>query len=75
MHYFGEGGYMGFGGVWMVLWWAVLIVGIVLLVKWVGGDRSAARPDKSALEILKERYARGEIEQAEFEQKRRELES
>lgn len=65
------GGHMGFGGLGMVLWWGLIIAGILLLVKWVGGER---RNDKSALDMLKERYARGEIEQAEFEQKRRELE-
>lgn len=68
------GGHMGFGGFGMVLWWGLFIAGIVLLAKWLGNDRCRSRPDKSALDILKERYARGEIEQAEFEQKRRELE-
>ena len=64
---------MGWGMLWMVLWWTLPILIIVALVTWVGraNDR---RPGKSALDILKERYARGEINQAEFEQKRRDLE-
>ena len=74
MHYFDAGGAMGWGALWMVLWWALLIVGIVALVMWMGrvNDR---RSEKSALDILKERYARGEIDQAEFEKKRRDLET
>ena len=72
----------GFGGIFMVLWWVLVVVGIVALVKWLM-DSSALRgrnadrddPGKSALDILKARYARGEIEQAEFEQKRRDLEA
>ena len=52
-----------FGAIHMVLWWALLIVGIAVLVKWLmaetpGGTRGAAN---RALEILQERYARGEI--------------
>ncbi len=72
MHYFDSGGAMAWGGLWMVLWWVLPILGIVALVTWMnraGGNRQ----DKTALDILKERYARGEIDQAEFEQKRRDL--
>lgn len=72
MHFY-DGGFMGFGGIWMVLWWVLIIAGIVLLVKWLAGDKSQPG-DKSALEILKERYARGEIGQDDFERMRRELE-
>ncbi|MCB1860375.1 MAG: SHOCT domain-containing protein [Gammaproteobacteria bacterium] len=65
---------MGFGGGFMWLFWIVLIVLIVLAVKWaVGiGNRNEKR-ERSALDILKERYAKGEIDQAEFEQKRETL--
>ncbi len=74
MHYFDSGGAMAWGGLWMVLWWVLPILGIVALVKWLGGA-DGRRQSKSALDILKERYARGEIDQAEFEQKRRDLEA
>lgn len=73
MHFLDGGFYMGFGGIWMVLWWVLIIVGIVLLVKWLAGDKNQPR-DKTALEILKERYARGEIDQTEFDRMRGELE-
>ncbi|WP_335342582.1 SHOCT domain-containing protein [Sedimenticola hydrogenitrophicus] len=71
----GNGYGMGFGGIFMWLFWLLVIVGVVWLVKsFVGGDGCAAGKGKSALEILQERYARGEIDQQEFEQKRRDLE-
>jgi putative membrane protein len=73
-------GMMGGGtGIWMIfgmIFWIVLIAGIVLLVIWaiqrsVGGDSN--RPAESALEILKKRYARGEISKEEFEEKKRDI--
>lgn len=71
----GNGYGMGFGGIFMWLFWLLVIVGVVWLVKSIfSGDSEASGKEKSALEILKERYARGEIDQQEFEQKRRALE-
>jgi len=70
----GWGG-MGFGPIGMVLFWILLIGAIVVLVKVVsgGGVATERRQAGTALDILKERYARGEIEREEFEQKRRDL--
>ena len=73
---FGHWGYAGMG--WgMLLFWALLIVGVIALVRGLTrtSDRSTTQPpeDQSALDILAQRYARGEIDQAEFEQKRRDL--
>ena len=68
------GGILG-GGLFMLLFWGGLIALVVLggqtLLKQSGnsGDGSA----KSALDILKERYARGEIGQEEYEERRRNL--
>ena len=60
-----------------LIWVALLIGVVVLVVKAVqGGSRgvdTALPPPKSALEILEERYARGEIDRDEFEQKRSDL--
>jgi len=74
----------GWGGGWgllgvvhMVLWWALIVLGIVVLVKWlIGGSRAETteRGDR-AIDILKERYARGEINKEEFEQRKRDLSS
>ena len=71
MGYWGWG--MGFGWLFMVLFWAFVIVGIVALTKWFS-DQSGSR-GKTALELLRERYARGEIQKEEYEQKKRDLSS
>ncbi|WP_037374387.1 SHOCT domain-containing protein [Sedimenticola selenatireducens] len=70
-----EGGIgMGFGGGLMWLFWIVSIVLVVWAIKLAIGV--ANRPGdkaRSALDILEERYAKGEIDQEEFEQKRKAL--
>ena len=68
-------GWSLFGVLHMLLWWILIILGIVVLVKWLfsGTAGSAQGKENRALEILKERYARGEIDKDEFEQKRRDL--
>lgn len=66
----------GYGGIFMILWWVLIIGGIVAIGKWLATPssiRGHQLADKSALDILKERYARGEIEQEEFQRKKREL--
>lgn len=58
-----------------LLWVAFLIVGIVALLRWTvgrGPHRRPQAPDR-ALDVLRERYARGEIDQNEFEQRKRVL--
>lgn len=74
-------GGMGWGmGLGMLLFWGLVIAGIVALLRGVLGT---SRPDEppahehrlDAREILDQRYARGEIERAEYEQKRRDLDS
>jgi putative membrane protein len=72
---YGLGHGYGFGGIFMVLWWVLVVVGIVVLVIWLTkatSGRVGAGRDK-ALDILKERYARGEIDEQEFEKKKRDL--
>ncbi|MBI2409630.1 SHOCT domain-containing protein [Candidatus Kaiserbacteria bacterium] len=62
------------GGVMMLVFWVVFIGLIVWAVREFSGRhyRRDSR-DSSALEILKERYARGEIDREEFESKKRDL--
>lgn len=69
----------GYGahGMGMGWWWIIGIVVIVFIV-WVvvkGLNQSSANKGigKSALDILKERYARGEIDKQEFEERKRDL--
>lgn len=70
----GEWGW-GLGGIFMILWWVLVIVGIAALVKWImsASDKRGSNA-RRALDILDERYARGEIDQEEYEKRRRDLE-
>jgi putative membrane protein len=72
----GGAGWWGIGMIGMVLWWLLIILAIVLLVKWVFGrppGHGERQPRDRSLDILKERYARGEIDKQEFEEKKRDL--
>lgn len=68
-------GWAAFGAAHMLLWWVLIGLGIVVLLKWlIGGSfsneqRSASR----ALELLNARYAQGEIGKEEYGQKKRDL--
>jgi len=71
----GSGG-MWFGGGLMWLLWIVLIAAVIYAIVAVVRGTSPQRNDgNDALEILRQRYARGEIDEEEFERRRRELES
>ena len=66
----------GMGGGWwvlmmigMVVFWAVFVIGIVALLRQYGQRRGAAHadsPSTSAIEILKQRLARGELTEEEY---------
>ena len=66
-----------FGGFFMLLFWALIIIGLVFLIRFLAGQtgsrREAGGSGDSPLEILKKRYARGEIDKEEFEEKREAL--
>ncbi|MFC2068704.1 SHOCT domain-containing protein [Chloroflexota bacterium] len=71
MHEFG-GWWMLFGGVWMLIFWGgligLIVWGIIKLTK--RGDNT---PINISLDIVKQRYARGEINKEEFEQIKKDL--
>ena len=76
----GWGGYGGYGGwghwigaAFMVVFWAAIIIGLVFLVRYFVRLGREHGQENSALEILKRRYARGEINKDEFEAKRKDL--
>jgi putative membrane protein len=61
----------------MLVFWGLVIVGIVLAIRWLvtqgRESRSDAARSDTALDILRQRYARGEIDKEEFEAKKRDL--
>ena len=66
------------GGLIMVLFWGALMVGAVWLARRIfsNGQQTpmySSRPDASADEILKQRYARGEISKEQYDQMHRDL--
>ncbi|MDO8687858.1 MAG: SHOCT domain-containing protein, partial [Dehalococcoidales bacterium] len=71
----GNFGWGWFMPVFMILFWGLVIWGIVALARGVsqsGGTASSSQSD-SALEILKKRYARGEINKEEYEARKKDL--
>jgi putative membrane protein len=72
----GMGWWMAFGGIFMLLFWGVIIALVVWGVsKLRGSGNSGTSPTgmRTPLDIAKERYAKGEISQEEFEQIRKDL--
>lgn len=78
MHGYGIGGGMGFGFGW-IFWLAILGVIVwlaVTLVNRSGGTRGSRREvEDSPLDVLRRRYARGEISKEEFREMKAELRS
>jgi putative membrane protein len=82
---FGMGPWMmwrhGFGWFWpivMIIFWIATLVIVILIIRWgilSTGKRQETKSDESALDILKKRYARGEINKEEFEERKKDLES
>jgi putative membrane protein len=70
----GHGWGMGLG----MGWWWIIGIALVVLVVWLvsrtaNKNNSGNPPGKSSLDILKDRYARGEIDKAEFEERKKDL--
>lgn len=70
---FGLNSAMGLGTGGMLAFWVLVIIVIGLFIAWFNRKQNTVSSSKTALDILKERYARGEIDKKEFETKKRDL--
>lgn len=70
---FGFPGFGFFGWLLMLLWWGLIIVALIALIKWVLDQKNPKEGQSSAIEILKKRYAKGEITKNEFEKIKKDL--
>lgn len=69
----GVWGAWGFGMMlFMLALWGLIIVGLVLGLRWLATQGRVSRSD-AAMDILRQRYARGEIDKEEFEARKRDL--
>jgi len=66
-----------FGGLFMIVFWILILVGLVFVIRWlVQAHGKGGQSDKGgsrAIEILRERYARGEIDKTQFEAMKKDL--
>lgn len=72
----GWGWWMLLGWVWMLVFWGLIVYAVYALTRGRGSDAPPGRPRQeqpSALEILEQRYARGELTHDQFEEMRRHL--
>lgn len=78
MDMYGYGHGWGFGGfgIFSILFWILIIVGIVIMLRGYIQKDSSEKPksDESPLTILKKRYAKGEIDDETFKRMKKELE-
>lgn len=71
------GGGFGFGWIFVLLFWGLIIWGIYALVRGATGHGCCGGhgpKGNNAMDILKERYAKGEISKEDFDKMRKDLE-
>ena len=68
-------GFGFFGFFMMLLFWTAVVAGIVFVIRWIshGGTAKSSPGYDAPLEILKKRYASGEIDREEFVVRKQEL--
>ena len=72
--YYGHGGgYDVWGFIFMIFMMVLVVVGIIVVVRYFGQHTSHQQKQGSALDILEKRFANGEIDKKEFEEKRKVL--
>ncbi|MBI4743661.1 MAG: SHOCT domain-containing protein [Actinobacteria bacterium] len=66
----------GIGMFLMTVFWILILVGGIFILKWIfvdQGRQGQPYKEEDALEVLKKRYAKGEINKEEFEEKKKDL--
>jgi len=71
----GAGWWMLFGGLWMLVFWGIIIFLVVWGIRKLSERGGSSPGGRSSLDIAKERYARGEISKEQFEQLKKDLSS
>jgi putative membrane protein len=72
-HYGNNGMMDGFGWIFMLIMMAFLFLAVVLIFRHLSQASAPGQKEDTALELLKNRYAKGEIEKKEFDEKRKDL--
>ena len=62
-----------FGFFGWIVWRALIVIAVVALIRWIANRFGGGVGEKTALDILKERYVRGEIDKKEFEERKKSI--
>ena len=73
MHWSNYGWDMGFGWLFMISFWVLIALGVAYIVRLIAGGTRKEGKDVSAIDILRKRYAKGEITREEFEKMKDDL--
>jgi putative membrane protein len=71
----GHGGVMGFGGFFVLIFWIVLILVAVALLKWLFVKTNNHPRELSAMEILNQRFAAGDLSEEEYLRMKKRIEN
>jgi len=67
---------MGFGWLFMILFWVLVIAGTVILARWIassGDNKGQGQSSETPVDLLKKRYAKGEISRDQYEQMKKDI--
>lgn len=63
----------GFGWLLKVIFWILIVLGVVYLIKFIVGGAKRMEREDAPHDILKKRYAKGEVSKDEFEEKKKDI--
>lgn len=72
---YGNSGASGFGWLFMFLMMVLVILGVVAVIRYLSHVNGTTTKQNSAMEVLRNRYAKGEIDKKEFDDKRKDLQA